>query len=137
MPCPPTPKVRNWGDANKAILYELIRSGAVDIDGTLLANIKRVRQEHFQQRLSKNFRFNFCNYTARLDLEESYCGARQRAGEEGKLRICLLFVYFVYPVIYLPYAAAALPQPQVLKILKMPPTTWRRWSAKRRKTQPT
>ncbi len=95
MPRPPTPKVRNWGDADEKILYDLIRSGAVDIDDTSLQNIERVRQEYFQQRSSENFRRNFRNYAARLDLEESYRGSRQRAAEEGKLRVCFLFVNFV------------------------------------------
>ena len=99
MPRPPTPKVRNWGDADEKILYDLIRSGAVDIDDTSLENIERVHQEYFQQRSSENFRRNFRNYAARLDLEESYRGSRQRAAEEG---ICLLILFC--PVIYLPYA---------------------------------
>ena len=94
MPRPPTPKVRNWGDADEKILYDLIRSGAVDIDDTSLQNIERVRQEYFKQCDTYNFRRNFRNYAARLDLEESYRGSRQRAAEEGKLRVCFLFVNF-------------------------------------------
>jgi hypothetical protein len=92
VPRPPTPKVRNWGDADEKFLYDLIRSGAVDINDTSLEIIKRVRQEYFQQRSSKNFCRNFGNYAARHDLEESYRGSRQRAAKEGKLRVCFLFV---------------------------------------------
>ena len=114
MPRPPTPKVRNWGEADEEILYELIRSGAVDIDDTSLENIERVRLAHFQQRSSENFRQNFRNYAARLDLEEAYHGARQRAAEEGKLRVCFFYCMFDYHVIYLPFAS---PPP--------PPQEWR------------
>jgi hypothetical protein len=95
MPPHPPPKAKKWGDADEKLLYDLVRSGAVDIDDTSIVNIERVRQEYFKQRDSYNFRRNFRNYAARLDLEESYRGSRQRAAEEGKLRVCFLFVNFV------------------------------------------
>jgi hypothetical protein len=50
MPHPPTPKVKKWGDVDEEILYNLIRTGAIDIDDTSLENIERVRRAHFQQR---------------------------------------------------------------------------------------
>jgi len=118
MPRPPTPKVRNWGEADEEILYELIRSGAVDINDTSLENIEHVRRAHFQQRSSENFRRNFRNYAARLDLEEAYHGARQRAAEEGKLCVCFIYSMFDCHVIYLPFASSS-PSPPP------PPQEWR------------
>ena len=93
MPLDP-PKVKKWGKADEKILFDLIRTGAVDIDDLSLENIEQVRQAHFSHRSSANFRRNFRDYAARLDLEESFIGARRRAAEEGELRVCfyLLFI---------------------------------------------
>ena len=88
MPSDP-PKVKKWGKADEKILFNLIRTGAVDIDDLSLPNIEQVRQAHFSHRSSANFRRNFRDYAARLDLEESFIGARQRAAKEGELRVCL------------------------------------------------
>ena len=75
MPSDP-PKVKKWGKADEKILFDLIRTGAVDIDDLSLPNIEQVRQAHFSHRSSANFRRNFRDYAARLDLEESFIGAR-------------------------------------------------------------
>ncbi len=77
MPRPKTPKVKKWGELEEDTLYNLVRKGVIDIDDTTLANIERIRQAHFEGRSSENFRRNFRNYVARLDLEESYRGARR------------------------------------------------------------
>ena len=91
---PPDPKVKKWGKSDEKILYDLTRTGVIDIDDLSNENIERVRLAHFSHRSSKNFRRNFRNYSARLDLEESFIGARRRAAEEGELRVCfyLLFI---------------------------------------------
>ena len=92
MPQDP-PKVKKWGKADEKILFDKIRTGAVDISDLSLANIERVRRDYFSFRDSVNFRRNFRDYAAKLDLEESVHGARRRAPEEGKSRVCLpLFI---------------------------------------------
>jgi len=88
MPQDP-PKVKKWGKKDEEILFNHIRTGAVDIDDLSLENIERVRSEYFSHRTSENFRRNFRDYAARLDLEESFHGARRREAEEGKSRVCL------------------------------------------------
>ena len=95
MPTLLLPKVKKWGKADEKILFDHIRTGAVDIEDLSLENIERVRRAYFSHRTSENFRRNFRDYAARLDLEESYHGARRRAAAEegGKTRVCLpLFI---------------------------------------------
>ena len=88
------PKVKKWGKADEKILFDHIRTGAIDIEDLSLTNIEQVCRDYFSHRTSENFRHNFRDYAARLDLEESYHGARRRAAEEeGKMRVCLpLFI---------------------------------------------
>jgi hypothetical protein len=133
MPRPPTPKVKKWGEADESILYELLRTDQIDIEDTSLETIERIRLEHFQHRSSENFRRNFRNYITRLGLEDAYHGARQRAAEEGKLRVCfMLFILFNLDM-YLPVSTPPLPPPpQEWKSHKTPLTTTRRSSTKRR-----
>jgi hypothetical protein len=102
MPPHPPPKVKKWGEADERILYyELFRTDAVDIADTLIVNIERVCLAHFKHRSSKNFRRNYRNYIARLELEDTYHGTRQRAAEEGKLRVCfMIFILFVSTCTY-------------------------------------
>ena len=88
MPTLLLPKVKKWGKADEKILFDHIRTGAVDTEDLSLANIERVCRDYFSHRTSKNFCRNFRDYAARLDLEESYHGARRQAAEEeGKTRI--------------------------------------------------
>ena len=102
---PDPPKVKKWGKADEKILFDHIRTGAVDIEDHSLANIERVRAAYFSHRTSENFRRNFREYAARLKLEESIHGARRRAAEEGKSRVCLPLVYCRMIIIYLPYVS--------------------------------
>jgi len=87
-PMPPDPKVKKWGKSDEKILYDLTRTGVIKIEDISAENIERVRQAHFSHRCAKNFRRNFRNYSARLDLEELFIGARRRAAKEGELRVC-------------------------------------------------
>ena len=108
MPLNPPPKAKKWGQADKDILYELLKYDEIDIGDTSLPTIERIRRAHFQHRSSENFRRNFRNYVARYDLEHSYRGARRRAAEEGRLSVCyVLIIKSISLGIYLPYVVAA------------------------------
>ncbi len=104
---PDPPKVKKWGKADEKILFDHIRTGAVDIEDLSLKNIEQVRREFFSHRTSENFRRNFRDYAARLDLEESFHGARRRAAEEGKSRVCLPIIFIILlSYAYLPYISS-------------------------------
>ena len=75
MPPKITNKTKNWGQADKDHLYDLIQTGQVDIGDLSLENIEAVRQEHFCHRSAKNFRQNFKDLSAAFDLEAEYRGA--------------------------------------------------------------
>ncbi len=93
---PPDPKVKKWGKADEKILFDLTRTGAIDIGDISIENIERVRLAHFSHRSSKNFRRNFRLYPARLDLEESYIRVRRQAAEEGESRVCRLLCLLLH-----------------------------------------
>ena len=111
---PDPPKVKKWGKTDEKILLDHIRTGAVNIEDLSLNNIEQVRREFFSHRTSENFRRNFRDYAARLDLEESFHGARRRAAEEGKSRVCLPIIFIILlSYAYLPYIfSRPLPPPQ-------------------------
>ena len=91
MPPKTTNKTKNWGQADRDLLSELIHTGQVDIrDLSSLGNIKAVREEHFRHRDVRNFRQNFKDFSAAFDLEAEYSGVRCNKGGEGKLRSMIL-----------------------------------------------
>jgi hypothetical protein len=89
---PPTPKVqtKQWGKADKKHHADLISVGDVDISDTSYLNIEAVGLEYFKHHDVRNFRRNFRDFAASLDLETEYTGARQR--EAGK--VAIFFLYF-------------------------------------------
>jgi CHASE1-domain containing sensor protein len=72
---PPT-KANNWGKADKQYLTDLVSAGDVNISDISHPYIKSVRFEFFKHRSSKNFRRNFRDFAATLDLETEYTGVR-------------------------------------------------------------
>jgi len=107
MPPKEINKSRNWGQANKDYLAELINTGKIDITDCSYQNIEQVRDLHFWHRAKLNFRRNFHEYSAGWVLEIEYSGARRRNG--GKMwRFILLF----FPLFTSTYA---LPPPVPLR----------------------
>jgi hypothetical protein len=91
MPPKEINKSRNWGQADKDHLAELINTQQIDITDISYQNIEQVRDLHFRHRSKHNFRRNFRDYSAAWDLEIEYSGARRRKG--GKmLRFSLIFL---------------------------------------------
>jgi hypothetical protein len=76
-------KSRNWGQADKDKLGDLINRGLIDITDNSYQNIEQVRDRHFRHRNKLNFRRNFRDYSAAWHLEIEYSGARRRDG--GKM----------------------------------------------------
>ena len=86
MPPKTTNKTKNWGQADRDLLSELIHTGQVDIGDLSLENIEAVREEHFRHRDIRDFCQNFKDFSAAFDLEAEYSGARRNEGGDGKLR---------------------------------------------------
>ena len=97
-PFPPMPEkaTKNWGQADKDLLKDLINKQLINITDTSLDYIEQVRAAHFWHRDKRNFGRNFCNYLAAWDLEVEYSGARRR---ESRDRLRRLFSAFF--IIYL------------------------------------
>ena len=85
----PLKATKNWGQADKDLLADLVNRQLVDITDTTHQNIEQVRDLHFWHRDKKNFRHNFRNYSAAWDLEIEYSGARRNG---GKMRRLLLLI---------------------------------------------
>jgi hypothetical protein len=90
MPPKETTKTKNWGQAEKDLLAELIQAGLVEIKDLSLKNIEAVWQEHFRHRSVKNFRRSVKDFSAAFDLKAEYSGARLNNGGKGKLRHMML-----------------------------------------------
>ncbi len=88
----PTKATKNWGQADKDRLSDLINAHQINITDTTLPNIEQVRLAHFWHRDSINFRRNFRDYLAARDLEVEYSGVRHNKGGEGKLRRMILII---------------------------------------------
>ena len=86
---------KNWGQADKDHLNNLINRQLVDITNTTYQNIEQVRLAHFRHRDPKNFRRNFRDFAAAWDLEIEYSGARRRESG-GKMRRFIINI-FIYP----------------------------------------
>ena len=82
-------KPKQWGQAGREKIFNLARSGLIDIEDTSPANIDSIREVYFKHRDIKNFRRNFRETVASYDLETEYSGARRR--EAGELRVCYFF----------------------------------------------
>jgi hypothetical protein len=76
-------KIKGVKKSRQKYLFNLIRTGDGDITNTSYENIEDVQKEYFAHCDVKNFRHNFCNFAASLDLETKYSGAGQR--KAGKL----------------------------------------------------
>jgi hypothetical protein len=87
----PPRATKNWGQADKDLLANLINTQQIDITDTTLENIEQVRNLHFWHCESKNFRMNFRYYLAAWDLEIEYSGA-QRSEGGGKMQCLLLLI---------------------------------------------
>ena len=85
----PEKATKNWGQADKDLLNDLINKQLINITDTSLDNIERVRAAHFRHRDKRNFRRNFRDFAAVWDLEIEYSGARRRG---GKMRRLLLLI---------------------------------------------
>ena len=92
MPPKATTKTKNWGQADKDLLADLVNRQLIDITDTTPQNIEQVRDLHFRHRDKKNFRRNFRDYSAAWDLEIEYSGARRNEGE-GKMRRLILLIF--------------------------------------------
>jgi len=75
MPPKEITKSRNWGQADKGYIAELINTGQIDITDCSYQNIEQVRDLHFRHRDKLNFRRNFCEYSTAWALEIEYSGA--------------------------------------------------------------
>jgi hypothetical protein len=91
----PEKATKNWGQADKDLLNDLINRQQIDITDTSLDNIERVRAAHFRHRDKRNFRRNFRDFAAAWDLEIEYSGARRRESG-GKMRRFIINI-FIYP----------------------------------------
>jgi hypothetical protein len=87
----PTKAAKNWGQANRDLLNDLINRQLIDITDTTLQNINQVKGAHFQHRDKRNFCLYFCNFLAAWDLEVDYSGARRIKGRQ-KMRHLLLLI---------------------------------------------
>ena len=92
----PEKATKNWGQADKVLLNDLINKQLINITNTSLDNIEQVREAHFWHRDKRNFQRNFCNFLAAWDLDIEYSGARRREsrGELRRLFIALFFHLF-------------------------------------------
>ena len=88
MPQDP-PKVKKWGKKDEEILFNHIRTGAVDIEDLSYENIDAVQAQYFPHRTVRNFRRNFKDFSSAFDLEEILSGARR-----GMMRVCGFINYF-------------------------------------------
>jgi hypothetical protein len=75
MPPKATTITKKWGQADRDLLANLTNRQLIDITDTTHQNIEQVRDLHFWHRDKKNFRCNFCNYSAAWDLKIEYSGA--------------------------------------------------------------
>ncbi len=87
----PPKATKNWGQADKDLLANLINTQQIDITNTTLENIEQVRNLHFRHRKSKNFRRNFRDYSAAWDLEIEDSGV-QRSEGGGKMQCLHLLI---------------------------------------------
>jgi len=69
-----TTKTKNWGQADKDLLADLVNRQLIDITDTTHQNIEQVGDLHFRHRDKKNFCRNFRDYLAAWDLEIEYSG---------------------------------------------------------------
>ena len=65
----PTKATKNWGQADRDLLIDLINRQLIDITDTTLLNINQVRAAHFWHRDARIFRRNFRDFLADWDLE--------------------------------------------------------------------
>ena len=86
----PPKATKNWGQADKDLLADLVNRQLVDITDTTHQNIEQVRDLHFWHRDKKNFHRNFHDYSAAWDLEIEYSGARRNG---GKMQCLILLIY--------------------------------------------
>jgi hypothetical protein len=90
MPPMPKVKLKSWEKADKKYLANLISVGDINIGNTFYSNIEDVQLAYFPHRDVKNFRRNFRDFTASLDLETKYTCARQcKAG-----KVAISFLHF-------------------------------------------
>jgi hypothetical protein len=90
----PEKATKNWGQADKDLLNDLINRQLIDITNTSLDNIERVRAAHFRHRDKRNFRRNFHDFSAAWDLEIEDSGAQRReSGGEMRRLIINIFIY--------------------------------------------
>jgi hypothetical protein len=118
MPPKEINKSRNWGQADKDHLAELIDTQQIDITDISYQNIEQVRELHFRHRSKHNFRRNFRDYSAAWDLEIEYSGARRRNGGK-RLRFSLIFLPLFASTYVLP---SPLPRRQFQTKRKSPTT---------------
>jgi len=89
----PPKATKNWGQADKDLLADLVNRQLIDITDTTHQNIKQVRDLHFWHRDKRNFRRNFHDYSAAWDLKIEYSGARRNRSKMQRLLLsffCLL-----------------------------------------------
>jgi hypothetical protein len=95
MPPEATTKTKNWGQADKDLLADLVNRKLIDITDTTHQHIEQVRDLHFRHRDKRNFRRNFHrnfrDYSAAWDLEIEYSGVQRNGGKMRRLilLICL------------------------------------------------
>ena len=80
MPCKRTkePKLKKWGDPDRAKLLYLIDTGKIDVESVnaLLLDNVRAAHEYFPERKYKNFAKNFRSFVSEYTLGEEFEGAR-------------------------------------------------------------
>jgi hypothetical protein len=86
----PPKGTKNWGQADKDLLADLVNRQLVDITNTTHQNIEQVRDLHFCHRDKKNFCRNYHDYSAAWDLEIEYSGTRSNGGKLQRLLLLIL-----------------------------------------------
>ena len=89
MPREATSKTKKWGQSDRDLLANLTNRQLIDITDTTHQNIDQVRDLHFRHHDKKNFRRNFCVYSAAWDLEVEYSGARRNGDEMWHLMLLI------------------------------------------------
>ncbi len=127
-PMPPNSKGKQWGPADKKFLLDLIRDNCMNILDTSLQNIEDVRLEYFSHWNPRNFRQNFRDFAALLDLETEYTSARQH--KAGKVVMSFFFsnvdcqlICYLFPLSLCKKVKTTMPPPTTMTTTTTTTTT--------------